>query len=116
MNWPEATPFSVKLAVAGFFITGSLSVIFEWSVGEIDLGSSVGGALQFVFWCGIGALYESFKAGKDDRKFYLYAGLVASLLPVVLIIFIAIGGILSYVALAISIIICFFLGYLQRRS
>ena len=53
-------------------------------------------------------MYSFWRTSGDDRKTYVYLGLVCSLLPVFLVIFIAVGGVLSYVALAVCLIIGFF--------
>jgi hypothetical protein len=116
----ENVPLALKLAFAAFFTTEFLSVVLKLQVGEIDLGSPGGAALQFVFWAGIGIFIYSFSAddSADERRrnFLRYGGILGAIFPVILIVCIALGGIVSYIAMAIAFVLCLFLGYLQRRG
>ena len=113
---PTKEPFEpwIKWSAAGFCITAGLSTILGLSIESMDFGSAVGTTLQFIFWLGIGAFFQSFNSYETEWKLFRYGGLLAILSPIVLVCFIAIGGILSYIAFAISMLLCLWLGYGMR--
>jgi Ca2+/Na+ antiporter len=115
IRWKHQQPdpgFAIFLV--GFLVSIFLSIIFRLRASEnFYLGSPVGSVVLLLFWSGIGFLYAFWKT--KDRKTYLHIGLGCSVLSVVLIIFVAIGGVTAYVAMAVCIIIALYLQYGQRH-
>ena len=99
-----------------FLLLGSIGISFvlDMLLSSNDSGkrlnfiSDIKIALQFAFWLGVGLCSYSLKATGDDQKSFCYSGLLIIMLSIILASALSIGGIMSYVAYAITFMLLVF--------